>query len=532
VVPFIIIGCVSDNTLTATNTNAAVSPSIPVPTIVKLVPTGEYKGALTIATRSRISELDVHKDHSAPLASMGPGIVFSRLLRFQSSPESGVPNLKVECDLCRSWEIIDPVTLNITLRSEAKWQDLPPVYGRLIDPEDVISSFLRQMTSNWPNAYLLSNIDHMKELPEGIQFHLKVPDSDFLINLANGRSKILPKELLDNGGLNDGSPVGSGPWIAKTTSPNQRFEFTPNPSYFEPGVPNLERLQILVIKEDSARIAAFRNGILHVDELPYSHWETFHPLHPEVDHLYYAERGVGLTLQVNTLGTPFQDTRVRQALFAALDPWSLNHLVFHGLAYVSGGQIAPTRSWFLDEIIWKAHLNQPSRAKELLETVGIGNLPLELTIGDYGDSYLEYANELIEQFRASGFDPSLKVLNPVQYVTEVWRDNKYTVSLGPAPPLDNPNRFFLGLTHSSGRWNTTGYQHHGLDILIESQSHELDDRLREELALDIVEHLLSNGVRFMPATNIQIWAWWPQVNGLALNLSNAEYSFWSRVWIE
>jgi hypothetical protein len=45
-------------------------------------------------------------------------------------------------------------------------------------------------------------------------------------------------------------------------------------------------------------------------------------------------------------------------------------------------------------------------------------------------------------------------------------------------------------------------------------------------------HMLENAVGFMPATSINVWAWWPEVNNLYLNFANSEYIFWSRVSLE
>jgi hypothetical protein len=44
--------------------------------------------------------------------------------------------------------------------------------------------------------------------------------------------------------------------------------------------------------------------------------------------------------------------------------------------------------------------------------------------------------------------------------------------------------------------------------------------------------LLADGVRFMPAAQVQAWSWWPRVQNLHLNFANYEYIFWSRVWVE
>ena len=58
---------------------------------------------MNLATRENIAHQDVHQDASPALSTWGPGIVYSRLLRFQSGAELDLPSLAVECELCEGW---------------------------------------------------------------------------------------------------------------------------------------------------------------------------------------------------------------------------------------------------------------------------------------------------------------------------------------------------------------------------------------------------------------------------------------------
>ena len=65
-----------------------------------------------------------------------------------------------------------------------------------------------------------------------------------------------------------------------------------------------------------------------------------------------------------------------------------------------------------------------------------------------------------------------------------------------------------------------------------AQGSDLDDANRKFKFKEIGETLLADGVRFMPAAQIQAWSWWPRVKNLHLNFANYESIFWSRVWDE
>ena len=77
--------------------------------VVAATPVAQQGGRLRIATRTVLEDLDVHRASPPSLAAFGPGIVYSRLLRFASGPEVQTPSLALECDLCESWVWEDAV---------------------------------------------------------------------------------------------------------------------------------------------------------------------------------------------------------------------------------------------------------------------------------------------------------------------------------------------------------------------------------------------------------------------------------------
>ena len=117
--------------------------SAPSPT-----PTGIHGGRLTTLTQVNVPHLDVHQEVQETLASMGPGLAYSRLLRLGTGPESEYPqpSLLLECDLCESWEALDPLTYSFKLREGVRWHDVAPVNGRELVAEDVAYSLERLRT--------------------------------------------------------------------------------------------------------------------------------------------------------------------------------------------------------------------------------------------------------------------------------------------------------------------------------------------------------------------------------------------------
>lgn len=501
-------------------------PPAPIPTVD---PAARRGGVLNIAARTVVDDLDVHREFSPTLAAFGPGIVYSRLLRFSTGPDIQTPSLAVECDLCETWDWESPTTLRVTLREDIRWQVIAPVNGRLLTVGDVLASFERQRTPGWPNAPLLQNVESMEADGNAVVFNLSSPDADFLLALADGHSKVLPAELTSRDDLGDGPFIGSGPWVLDAAESNTRYAFSANQNYFERGFPYLERLNIFVLPDEGTRRAAFLTKTLDVDEVKPDEWVVYKEKHPEAGIALYSPPGAGLELALNVESPELQDINVRRALFMALDPWLLNQEVWSGLATVAGGLPAIDPSWLLGESELRRHLADPTQARQLLQ----GATPtLELLVADFGDNYLRYGEGVRDQLQAVGFQVEMTPLNPTLYNAQVWRDGQFQAYLGPTPPVNGPNGYLFGMVRSDGRWSKTRYSDTAIDDSIDAQSKELDVVKRQNIVKGISERLLEDGVRFMPAAQVQAWSWWPRVKNLHINFADYEYIFWSRVWLE
>ena len=188
---------------------------------------GQQGGRLSIATRTVLEDLDVHRASPPSLAAYGPGIVYSRLLRFASGPEVQTPSLALECDLCESWVWEDTATLRVSLREGVRWQDAAPVNGRILSPHDVTASLTRQRTAGWPHAGLLANVASMEVEGNDVVFTLRSPDADFPLALADGSTKVIPSELvqMETSARGRSSARGRGwpvRWRPTTATPSRR----------------------------------------------------------------------------------------------------------------------------------------------------------------------------------------------------------------------------------------------------------------------------------------------------------------------
>ena len=476
----------------------------------------------------------MHDEVSPALSTWGPGIVYSRLMRFRSGADVSLPTLAVECELCESWEMEDETTFFFQLRDGVTWQDIPPVDGRALSADDIVFSYDRQRQDGRPNASLFSVMGGLTApRPDSLRISLVAPDADFMLSLADGHSKIVAREAVElSGDLRSGPTVGTGPWVLTDTEPDAAHVFEGNLDYFEDSLPYLEQLIIHIIGDDATRNAAFRVGAIDVEQMGPRQWQEYRQKRPDAPFLKAYGPG-GLEVALKTSRAPFDDLRLRRALFQAIDPWGAINDIWLGSAHVSVGFPAAEAEWRLPEDELRQYFARSDVSRDLLREAQ-ARLPVAVNIkvGDFGDSYLAHARRIADEMRAVGFEPTLDIVNRRVFGEDVWIGGDFQMFVGPAAPATSPNVYLLPVLHSQGQFNTTAFRDDELDRLIEAQAQEYDSVARTELVQAVQRRVLDNAYRFMPAAQVSIWTWRPRVQDFHPNFAGSEYSHWSRVWVK
>ena len=525
-------------TRTPTPTPPAVSTATPVPITPTPEPTPDSRrrgGALNLSSSQNIAHLDVHADVSPALSTWGPGIAYSRLLRLKSGPDVKLPSLAVECDLCASWTMESPTTYRFELRPDARWQDVGPVYAREVTAGDVVFSYLRQMSPDLPNSALMGNVVELWEIdPLTVRITLDTPDSDGLLAFADGHSKIVAREAVElTGDLRDGPTAGSGPWVLERTAPDDKHEFSPNPHYYEQGLPLLQKLNILILTGEDTRNAAFQTGMIDVMNMQPDDWLTYTKRFPNAPFMKVPQPGVGVEIAFKTTEPPFDNVEVRRAAILAMEPGKAIEEHWGGFGFIGHGFAAASTGWLIPQDVLAQRFDRRSDAQTVLINSGaIAPIPVTLTVGDFGPSYTAHAHAISVELQALGFEVEVEIVNRRDFGERVWLGGEYQLMLGPPAPITAPNGYLLPVLHSDGIWNTTGHRDDVLDELLESQAVEFDPDTRAGLIRDIQERVLDQGYRFMPAAREAIWTWRPHVRDFHPNFSAYEYHHWARVWLD
>ena len=480
-------------------------------------------GLLRVAAVGATFHRDLHQVVSEWATLFGPGLAYSRLLRFQYGPQVQLPSMAVECGLCESWRVGDPLTYKFRLHPDARWQGGEAFSSRPVTARDVVFSLERLRTPGWPHASLLAAVETITAQDERtVVLRLRYPDPDLPQKLASPYAVIVAPEAV---GPHDGPVLGSGPWRWQQDFSGQT-ELTAFTDYHRPVDFHASQIRFVPTPDMEAASLALGLGRVDVAQVAEELWPEL--VSRGIQSRLVPRQGTGLVLAVNASTPPMDRLEVRRALFLAFDPFSTLDDVWGGLGNIGVGVPVVEPGWLLGEAQVRSYFAQPEEAAGLLDAQG-APVAVKLTIANYGPRYVEHGRLIAEQLEAAGFQVAVETLTRSQYVSSVWQDGDFQVSLGPLPPVATTNSFLLPLLHSSGQWHITGHRDEELDRLVTLQSAEMDLARRGELVRLIQARVLDQALLFMPLITVERWGFNPRVVDFYPNMAAGDGSFWQSV---
>lgn len=495
-------------------------------------------GIARFAIREAPPHQDVHQSVSNVLATWGAGNAYSRLFRFQRGPNVPVPSRIPECDLCTSWKQTGPLEFEFEIRDDAFWPETSPMAGRGVTAQDIVFSYRRQMTEDWPNADLLRNLVEITAVQDDLlRIRLASTDAEFFEKLADGRSVVVaPEAVAINGDLITGPTFGSGPWILEEVS-SEGATFEANRSYYGTG-PHLDGLTVQFIPQASTRATGVRADILDFAETTPDEIDAALERFPTLQTISLEMPGTGVEVALNTAHPLLGSLEMRQAMLLAWDLEEAMPAIWGENAFAAVGMNVPEPTWSADfGSRYGAKFGDPAEARRLFSDAGpIAETPLTITVGEFGESvaedlYIATAESLATALGDAGLQVTVNPVTTREFADDAWLRGEFEILVGSPPPISSLSGQLLGIYHSSGPWNTTGFANESLDELIEAQATELDRRKRGELLLEIQDEIMAESQRFYPAIGIENWLWRPRVQDFVPDTSGASGDFLTRIWL-
>jgi peptide/nickel transport system substrate-binding protein len=461
----------------------------------------KYGGVYKMAINGKYPHRDPHQTTAAQLFGLGAGMAWSRLLKLKLKGVE-LPAYVPEPDTVDSWQQADDLTFIFKLKPGIKFHNIAPVNGRELVADDVVFSYTRQLTTGFANRDLLAGVSKI-EAP--VKYTVKItrdsPEADFLINLADGRNVLIAKEQLGGASdLKEAPIIGTGPWIAEKADVNEGDILVRNPDYFRIGLPYLDRIEKVIQPDQAAQLAAFRSGqSLRYEQATPEDIAAAKASVPGA--LVERFRAIGSTSEVafRMDVPPFNDVRVRQAAYYALD-----RQVFIDTVWSTGwhtvGFAVPELSWLVPESEVRNAYNpngkaDPSKARQLLAQAGFANgLEIELQVANYNQTYRAGGELIAAMLKEAGITTKIQIIDTTQYATATRVRGEFAhMYYGAGLGSNGASSVLFQRYHSKGTANATKLKDPKLDEMIEQQAVLVrDPEARKKLLLDIQRHILQN----------------------------------------
>lgn len=259
-----------------------------------------------------------------------------------------VPNPKLS--LAEKWEIVDPTTINFTLRQGVKFHD-----GTDFDAEAVkynLTRILDPATRSAARSNLL-DIDRV-EAPDKqtARFILKSPNAALLTALGTVYGAGMASRIaVEKWGKEFTShPVGTGPFVFDQWVPGSHVTVKRNPNYWEKdgsgkALPYLDEVTIQAIPDDTVRYANLQTGEIQYAAINQKDWAAAEKNGDLVMIKGLPGAPVNSVLSFNLDKAPMDNVNLRKAMAFALDPAVVAKNVYFGYAEVVTGGMRQPESW-------------------------------------------------------------------------------------------------------------------------------------------------------------------------------------------
>lgn len=439
-------------------------------------------------------------------------------------------NLRLEAALAERWEQADPLTWRFHLRRNVRFSD-----GSPFTADDVIFSIAR---ARGPGSNITSYFAAVAEVR-------KV--DDFTVDLiTRSPSPILPEELTSFGIMSKAwlerhgaqrvadltsreenyatrNAMGTGPFVLVSREPDRRTVLAPNPLWWDTPTHNLTRVEFNVIANDATRVAALLSGEVDmVYTVPPQDMDRIGRTPnmriiqgPELRTIFLGmDQSRAELLKSDVRGrNPFQDVRVRRAMYQAIDVQAITTRVMRGQARPAGQMFGPGVNGFLEANDTRLPVDLDG-ARRLLAEAGYPN-GFGVTMDCPNDRYVNdeaICTAVVAMLARIGVRVTLAAQTRARFFAEVNapRYNTSFYLLGWTPNTYDAHNALFNLAGTRdgtrGVFNNGGYSNPAFDALVDQISVETVPARRQELITQATR-LLQADVAYIPLHQQQVvWA--------------------------
>lgn len=372
----------------------------------------ESGGSVTVGIANELNSLDPHQATTAGTREVMFN-VFEGLVKV--SPDGTMANA-----IASDYELSeDSTTYTFTLREGVKFHN-----GDEVTVEDVVYSLERCAGSENNGTPLISAFSNVTEIYAPDESHVVVvlaePTLEFIYSMT---ASIIPA---GSGESQATTPVGTGPFQFVSYTPQESLVVERFEDYWGETA-SLETVTFKIITDTNTLVMGLKGGTLDlVIHLP-------NTVAPEVESGFTVLQDTMKLVQalfINNAVEPFNDVRVRQAMYYAIDVEEIIDFVCDGMGVPIGSGMYPANTKYFMEELADAYPHDVEKAKELLTEAGYPDgFEMTITVPSNYTQHVQTAEVIAEQLKAVGITAVLDTVTWESWYMDAYKGRDYQTTV-------------------------------------------------------------------------------------------------------
>ena len=489
------------------------------------------------ATGTDPSTLDPHAQASAPVLGFLNNIYEGLVRRGK--------DMSLEPALAESWEALGTDGWRFNLRQGVTFHG-----GEAFDADDVVFSFNRANSEQSDIRSFFASVAEVRKVDDfTVDFLTKTPNPILPDGIANWL-------IMDQGWTEDNGAAtpardeeryttlntnGTAAFKLKSRDPGVRTVLEPFDGWWGTPEHNITEAIYTPITTPATRVAALLSGeVDFVEPVPLQDvprikaadgMKVVEGIEARVLMLGFQHESD--TLRDSDAANPFQDRRVREAIYHAVDMDTIIDKIMRGQAQAAGLLISPSIKGFKDEFNTRL-VYDPDQARALLAEAGYAD-GFSFSFRCPNDRYINdeaICTAITAMLAAVGLDPQLDAVPVRGYWDELRADQFDMYLLGWSPgtfDAEHIMRFLLSTPdpdRNLGSWNFGAYSNATIDEIYPSIVSEVDQAARQE-QIDTVHKAMRDDTAYVPL-HVQPLVWATKDN---IDLAQRADNFFILRWV-
>ena len=395
--------------------------------------------------------------------------------------------------LLESYEYADDVTINCKLREGIKFHN-----GDELKASDVIFTMNRLVKDNTVAAMQVNKVDFEKTVATGDYTFTIVTTEPYAIQMAmleNPLCGIISERAYnESNGDFFAAPIGTGPYKVVKYSAGDSLTLEGFEDYWIPGQPYVKNVTLRYISDASSRvIEAESGGADIVYEITATNVDRV-GANPEIN-LVSAMGANTSYLYLNQAKKPFEDPRVREAIWLAVDIDVAVDVAYGTFGQLATGVISPGIDGRHPDMSSYFPKQDLARAKELLAEAGYPNgFETSISCNSSDQQRKDFCEVIQAQLSEVGIKVNIDVMDSTQWASYLASGDGYMSIYGLTASTGEAGRTLFRFLPDTSEWPISSWESPEYYELIDKALTTTDHDTRNELYNRCQEMLMENYV--------------------------------------